>query len=52
MAAAPGPSDSSVTEWAGGSRRILAIVFTDVVGSTALATTPIERCRNDSYPVQ
>jgi class 3 adenylate cyclase len=38
MPAAPGSSASSLAEWAGGSRRILAIVFTDVVGSTALAS--------------
>ncbi len=38
MPPAPGPSASSLTEWAGGSRRMLAIVFTDVVGSTALGS--------------
>jgi hypothetical protein len=41
---APGP-DSSLTGWAGGSRRILAIVFTDVVGSTAMASQLTDRPR-------
>ena len=38
MPPAPGPSVSSLTEWAGGNRRMLAIIFTDVVGSTALGS--------------
>ncbi len=36
MPPASGHSPSSLAEWADGSRRMLAIVFTDVVGSTAL----------------
>jgi hypothetical protein len=30
------PAEKSLLEWAGGNRVTLAIVFTDIVGSTAL----------------